>query len=87
MEGFGLYDILKGEEGIHLFRGINDALLPVKVFLQSKQKTKRSPNLHRVIRMYKAGNILYDLRTEISNVMPITPQEMKLLLYAGVVDK
>ncbi len=87
VEGFGLYEILKGEEGIHLFRGINDALLPVKVFLRSEQTTLKSFNLNKVIRMYKAGNILYDLRTEISNVMPITPQEMKLLLYGGMVDK
>ena len=85
VEGYGLSNLLKGEVGIHLFRGINDALLPIKVFLTAKQVPIQSPSLHQVIRIYKTGNILYDLRTEISNVMPIAAQEMKLLLYAGVI--
>ena len=84
IDGFGLYDLLIGEEGIHLFHGTQQAMTPIRVTLQRIHPTVKRVAVLKVIRVYNSGNTLIDLRTGFTNALPLTPHEFKLLLYAGV---
>ncbi len=85
VEGYGLYDLLKNEAGIHLFYGLQQAMIPIKITVEKKGDNNISkPNL-KVIRVYNGGNTLIDLRSGFSNIMPVTANEFKLLLYAGMI--
>jgi len=84
LDGFGLYDLLIGEEGIHLFHGTQQAMTPIRVTFERINSTLKRQSVLKVIRVYNGGNSLIDLRTGFTNALPLTPHEFKLLLYAGV---
>ncbi len=84
LEGYGLYDLLKNEAGIHLFYGLQQAMIPIKITVEKKGDKSRSKTNLKIIRVYNGGNTLIDLRSGFSNIMPITANEFKLLLYAGM---
>ena len=84
LDGFGLYNLLMGEEGIHLFHGTQQAMTPIRVTLKRMNSTVKRDSVLKVIRVYNGGNTLIDLRTGFTNALPLTPHEFKLLLYAGV---
>ena len=85
LEGYGLYDLLKDETGIHLFYGIQQAMIPIKIMVERKDDRSVLKKPLKVIRVYNGGNILIDLRSGFSNIMPVTANEFKLLLYAGMI--
>lgn len=86
-EGHGLSDLFAGETGIHLFYLAHMNPLPVRVRLWKDDERIRTQNDFKVVRVYDGGHTLTDLRSGFSNVMNITAQEFKLLLYAGFRDK
>jgi len=86
LEGYGLYDLLKNEAGIHLFYGLQQAMIPIKITVERKEDKKLLKMPLKVIRIYNGGNTLIDLRSGFSNIMPVTANEFKLLLYAGMVS-
>lgn len=81
IEAFSLYELLQGEEGIHLFYPGQRNPIPVHVSLGVKG---REDNAYRVVRIYDGADTLTDLRTGFSNAVNITASEFKLLLYAGI---
>ncbi len=84
-EGFGLYALLAGETGIHLFSSTFGNSLPilVRVFPAGSPEEPQPP-LH-VLRLYDNNKLLTDIRTRFTCDIQITPQELKLLLHAGVI--
>ena len=83
-EYHGLYDLLRGEEGLHLFYLSHQNPIPlrVEVFLKDKQR-KQTPSF-RVLRIYDEGSTLSDLRTELTNAIHISGEEFRVLIYGGL---
>ena len=83
LEGYSLFNFLKGEEGIHLFHMPYENPIPVRVILDfGKPKGKAVHNL--VVRGYDSQNALTDFRTNFINAVNITNEEFLLLVYAGM---
>ncbi len=83
LDGYSLYDLFKEEQGIHMFRAIQGTMIPIKLMIEKVgQKAVKHQTL-KVIRVY-SETTLTDVRTGFSNSISITPEEFKLLLYAGV---
>jgi len=82
-EGYSLYDLFKQEQGIHIFRAVQGTMIPIKLMIEKiDQKIDKHQTL-KVVRVY-SETTLTDVRTGFSNSISITPEEFKLLLYAGV---
>ena len=82
IEGHSLRAIFEGEIGIHLFYIAHQNPIPIKFsIIAGRQSSKLSP---KVIRIYDGNNTLTDLRTGFSNEVYITPEEFKLLVFAGI---
>ena len=86
-EGHSLFNLLKGEAGIHLFYIAHQNPLPIKLEIQLEGQKNIPEQLFKVIRIYDGSNTLTDLRTGFSNAVNITASEFKLLLYAGIEPK
>lgn len=83
VEGYSLFDLFKEEQGIHMFRAIQGSMIPIKLMVEKVgQKINKHQTL-KVVRIYNETT-LTDVRTGFSNNIAITPDEFKLLLYAGV---
>ncbi len=83
-EGYALYDLFKGEEGIHLFYSVQQTIIPIKLIIRKQAEEKIAQRLLKVVRVYNKADTLTDVRTNFSNAIRITPSEFKLLLFAGV---
>lgn len=89
-EDYGLYELLKNEDGFHLFYRSHQNPLPIQVEITKKGLDRNDLNPH-VIRLYdiwlgkdnKASTVT-DLRTGFTNQAAITSSEFKLFLYAGL---
>lgn len=80
-EDYGIAPILQSEAGIHLFYLAHQNPLPIRVHIKPvAEKT----NTWQVIRLYDGNRTLTDLRTQFTNVMNMSGQEFKLLVYAGL---
>lgn len=83
-ESYGLLHLLSGEAGIHLFYLSHQHPLPVSVAINTPDDESRKIVRHEIIRLYDGARTLTDLRTGFVNAINITPQELKLLVYAGI---
>lgn len=83
LEGYSLYELFQGEQGIHMFRNIQGAMIPIKLTVYEEGQTVANFQSLKVVRVY-TETTLTDVRTGFSNTISITPQEFKLLLVAGV---
>lgn len=82
-EGHSLYQILQGEEGIHLFYVAHQNPLPIQIIVERVDGRNRKPR-GEVIRIYDGNRTLTDLRTGFTNDIQITTSEFKLLIFAGI---
>lgn len=84
VEGYGIYDLLQGEDGIHLFYLPHQNPLPIRLDVkQNGQESTNKKGLH-VIRLYDDQSTITDLRSGFTNAMNITSGEFKLFLFAGI---
>lgn len=81
--GYTLYQLLKGEAGIHLFYQSHQNPLPIKINIKDVSNGWKEDH-YNVIRVYDKTTTLLDLRTQFSNEIPIRFPELKLLLFAGI---
>ena len=84
VEGYSVFNLLQGEAGIHLFYVAHQNPLPIELKIIRKDKNDELFFTKKVIRIYDGTNTLTDLRTGFSNAVNITPNELKLLLFAGI---
>jgi ATP-dependent Clp protease ATP-binding subunit ClpC len=88
IEGYGLNELLKGEDGIHLFYIPHQNPLPIRVSVKKdevKKKNKEARNkMLKVIRLYNSTTTITDLRTNYTNAGNISSSEFKFLLYGGL---
>ena len=82
-ESHSLYDLMKGERGIHLFYRTHQTPLPIKIEVTLTNHKEEYTNMN-VIRLYDLKATLSDLRSGFSNDVNILPKEFKLLLFAGL---
>lgn len=82
-EGYSLYRLLVGEIGIHLFYTLQQNMIPIKLTILRESMPSVHQSKLQIIRVYNQKT-LTDVRTGFSNTIAITPQEFKLLLYAGM---
>ncbi len=85
-ESHSLYELMKGERGIHLFYRSHQTPLPIRIEILSPDHDAME-SVMKVIRLYDLKATLTDLRTGFSNDVNITPSELKLILYAGLEEK
>ena len=83
-EGHALYDLLKGEHGIHLFYLPYQNPIPILTKVTSKEVESQPFNQLKVIRLYDKFNTVTDLRTGLTNAGVMNIGEYRLLLYAGL---
>lgn len=83
-DGHSLYELLKGEDGIHLFYIARQNPLPVRLEVHLVGVSYQPKDKIEVIRLYDGTSTLTDLRTGYTNDVNITASEFKLLLYAGL---
>lgn len=84
VEGYSVFNLLQGEAGIHLFYVAHHNPLPVELKVVRKDQNGHTHFNQKVIRIYDGNNTLTDLRTGYSNAVNITPNELKLLIFAGI---
>jgi ATP-dependent Clp protease ATP-binding subunit ClpC len=87
VEGYSLFKLLQGEAGIHLFYVTHQNPLPVEVKIIRKEENDQAHFNKKVIRIYDGNKTLTDLRTGFSNDINITPNELKLLIFAGISEE
>lgn len=80
-EGHALFELMRGEAGVHLFYIAHQNPLPVQLAIA---KADQAYTPRQVIRIYDGSSTLTDLRSGYSNAMNMTPDELKLLVYAGI---
>lgn len=80
-EDYGIAPLFQSEAGIHLFYLAHQNPLPIRVHIKP---TSAQNNTWQVIRLYDGNRTLTDLRTQYTNVMSMSGQEFKLLVYAGL---
>ena len=85
MEGYALYELYGGEQGIHLFYRPHKNPLPVAVNVRLLNGDARPTPTPKVVRVYDGTATITDLRTDFSNSGDIAPEEFALFLYGGVV--
>lgn len=83
LEGYNLNELLKGEDGIHLFYIPYQNPLPIRVSIKQENQKKLDKEL-KVIRLYNGTTTITDLRTNYTNAGNISSNEFKLLLYGGL---
>jgi ATP-dependent Clp protease ATP-binding subunit ClpC len=85
VEGYGLNEIFKSEEGIHLFFIAQETPLPLMTHWVPADKKAAQPKIHNtILRLYDENRTITDLRSGLTNAFQITPREMKVLVYAGL---
>lgn len=80
-EYYGIAPLFQSEAGIHLFYLAHQNPLPIRVHVKPAAD---KINTWQVIRLYDGNRTLTDLRTQYTNVMSMSGQEFKLLVYAGL---
>ena len=86
-EGYGLGNLLAGEEGIHLFYTTQQTPLPIRLKISQKESKKRQTKDFKVVRIFDKATTLTDLRSGFSNVANYSVNEFKFFLYAGITDQ
>jgi ATP-dependent Clp protease ATP-binding subunit ClpC len=81
-EGFGLYELLKSEDGIQLFYSSHLPPLPIRMRVNSTALPSDKSNT--IFRLFYNGQTLLDLRTGFLNPADMTPAEFKLIWLGGV---
>ena len=93
VEGYGISDLMQAEAGIHLFYVAHRNPLPIRVQLRTQQlpeqgmpsgKNHTPEHTYTVVRIYDGNKSMTDLRSRFTNAVNMTPQEFKLLVYAGL---
>ena len=98
VEGYGMSDLISSETGIHLFYVAHRNPLPIRVQLHTlalnqpeegrpSGKNVRPDHTYTVVRIYDGNKSMTDLRSRFTNAVSMTPQEFKLLLYAGLPEE
>ncbi len=83
-EGHSLYQLFKGEHGIHLFHIPYQNPVPIFVKIITENTDNQSFRHLKVIRLYDKLNTLTDLRTGFTNAVKMNVGEFRLLLFAGL---
>ncbi|MDV7391449.1 hypothetical protein RZS08_08860, partial [Arthrospira platensis SPKY1] len=85
VEGYGIAELFRAEEGIHLFFIAQEAPLPLMSYwIPEGQKKQASPKHQTILRLYDEHRTITDLRSGFTNTYHMTPGEMKVLLFAGL---
>lgn len=90
VEGFGIYELLSGEMGIHLFYRPYENPLPINFSLrhqENNQRIKQRQDQNQVLRLYDIQATLTDIRSGFTNDAQIAPEELSLMLYAGLPER
>ncbi len=74
--------LLGGEAGLHLFYSNGGTPVPIRISMEKDGVLLPSPPT--VIRIYDGKDTQADLRTGYTNTFTMTPDEMKLLLFGGM---
>lgn len=83
-ENHSLYELLKGEHGIHLFYLPYQNPIPIFVKITAENEENLPFHQLKVIRFYDGLNTLTDLRTGLTNAVNMNVSEFRLLLFAGL---
>lgn len=87
-EGYGIAELFKAEEGIHLFFAGQEAPLPLLTYWLPAPGKAKPAGLHRqIIRLYDENRTITDLRSGLTNTFQITPGELKVFLFAGLPER
>ena len=87
VEGHGLYELINGEQGIHLFYNALQSPIPIRLKVTDLHRHTHKQTDLKVIRIYDGASTLTDLRTGLSNTAHLNLNEFKFLLYAGINEK
>ena len=96
VEGYGISDLMQAEAGIHLFYIAHRNPLPIRVQVRTQRlhgpvlpsgKNHLPDHTYTVVRIYDGNKSMTDLRSRFTNAVNLTPQEFKLLLYAGLPEE
>lgn len=82
-EEHSLGQMLRGEAGLHLFYAAGGNPVPIRISLEVDGQALPAPAL--VIRVYDGKDTQADLRTGYTNTFSMTPDELKLLLFGGMI--
>ncbi len=83
-ESHSLFELMEGEQGIHLFYIPHQTPLPIRVLVESSEYVPGRRKDMDVIRLYDTKGTLVDIRTGFSNTLDITAEEFKLFLFGGL---
>jgi ATP-dependent Clp protease ATP-binding subunit ClpC len=82
LEGYNLYEFLRGETGVHLFYLAQRNPLPI--YLDVSLDGNKEVENYTTIRLYDKDKTITDLRTSYSNSYDIQPDELKILVFGGI---
>jgi len=84
-EGYGIAELFKAEQGIHLFFFAQDPPLPVMGYwVPAGKENNPGKRPLTILRLYDETRTITDLRSGFTNTFQITPGELKVLVFAGL---
>ncbi|MBK8492299.1 MAG: ATP-dependent Clp protease ATP-binding subunit [Saprospirales bacterium] len=87
VEGYGIAEIFKAEEGVHLFFIAQETPFPLMTYWVPEGKRSTQKREQRtILRLYDENRTITDLRSGFTNSYHISPEELKVLIYAGLPD-
>ncbi|MFT7453219.1 MAG: hypothetical protein ACI9VN_003956, partial [Patescibacteria group bacterium] len=84
LKWYNIAAFLSGELGVHLFHRSHKNPILIRLDMIENGKTINIENQNKIIRVYERGGIIYDLRTNLTNVYGITAAELKVLVFGGI---
>lgn len=83
LQAFGLYELLKEESGIHVFKrgGQLPVLIAVDIKVINQKGASTANRLTKLIRAYSNNDFCVDYRTELCIAGEINPLELKLMMF------
>ncbi|MFK7810444.1 MAG: AAA family ATPase [Saprospiraceae bacterium] len=81
---YNIADFFEQEAGVHLFHRSHKNPILIRLDILKNGQTLNTTQQNKIIRVYERGSIIYDLRTNLTNEYVISPAELKVFIYGGV---
>lgn len=83
-EGYNLSQLMAGEQGLQLFYTVHQNPIPIRLRILINEEALATDHPFQVIRLFDSQQIMTDLRSGLTNVVNINPEEFKILVFAGL---
>ena len=85
IEGYGVWDLVRNEQAIHLFLTRQSYPVPIQVEVFQNGKKRKTQTEMKVGKVYQYGQTMLDLKSGLLNLYDFNTEEHLLMLYMGII--